>query len=106
MVHRVLLQDFGGLKLRLDQILLQPLPDAVSRFSGLLDLLEFVLIAIENRQRLRMIEQLEVDLLDLFLDLACRRFVAMLGEFGVLFCLGTLQTLPGPGISCEMPKPV
>ena len=91
MVHRVLLQDLGGLKLRLDQVLLQTLPHAISGFGDLLDLLELVLIAIENRQRLRVIEQLEVDLLDLFLDLALRSFVAMLGEFGVLFRLGLLQ---------------
>ncbi len=91
MVHRVLLQDFGGLKLRLDQVLLQALTHAIPRFGDLLDLLELVLIAIENHQRLRVIEQLEVDLLDLFLDLALRGFVAMLGELGVLFRLGLLQ---------------
>src|SRR5271156_2385058 len=91
MVHRVLLQDLGGLKLRLDQILLETLPHAIPGFSDLLDLLEFVLIASENRQRLRVIEQLEIDLPDLFLDLALHSFVAMLSELGVLFRLGPLQ---------------
>jgi hypothetical protein len=90
MVHRVLLQDFGGLKLRLDQVLLQTLTHAISGFGDLLDLLEFILIAIENRQRLSMIEQLEVYFLDLFLDLPLRGFVSMLAVFEVSFRLGLL----------------
>src|SRR5580698_4018495 len=55
MVHRVLLEDLGGRKLRLDQVLLQTLTDATPRFGDLLDLLKLVLIAIENRQCLRVI---------------------------------------------------
>jgi hypothetical protein len=92
MVHRVLLQDFGGLELRFDQVLLQTLPHAIPGFGDPLDLLELVLIAIENRQRLRVIEQLEVDLLDLFLDRAPRCFVAMLGVIGVPFRFRFLLT--------------
>ena len=60
-MHRVFLQDFGGLKLRLDEVLLQTLPHAIFGFGDLLDLLELVLIAVENRQRLPVIEQLEVE---------------------------------------------
>ena len=91
MVHRVLLQDLGGLELRLDQVLLQTLSQAIPGFCDLLDLLQLLLIAIENRQRLRVIEQLEVDLLDLFLDLTLRGFIAMPGVLGVFFGLGFLQ---------------
>src|SRR5271170_4910623 len=91
MMHRMLLQDLGGLELRLDQVLLQTLPQAISGFRDLLDRLELVLISIENRQRLRVIEQFEVDFLDLFLDITRCGFVTMLGELGVLFCLGLLQ---------------
>ena len=72
MVHRMLLQDLGGLKLRLDHVLLQTLPHAIPGFRDLLDLPELVLIAIENRQRLRVIEQLEINLFDLFLDCTLR----------------------------------
>src|ERR1019366_5259473 len=91
MVHRLLLKDLGGLKLRLDQILLQTLSQAISGFNDLLDLSQLLLIAIENRQRLRVIEKLEVELLDLFLDRTLRSFVAVLGVLGVFFGLGFIQ---------------
>src|SRR5208282_1782110 len=91
MVHRMLLQDLGGLKLRLDQVLLEALSEAIPGFGDLLDLSQLLLIAIENRQRLRVIEKLEVDLLDLFLDFTLRSFVATLGVVGVFFGLGLLQ---------------
>src|ERR1039458_7501255 len=92
MVHRLLLQNLGGLKLRLDQVLLQTLSQAIPGFYDLLDLSELLLIAIENRHRLRVIEQLEVELLDLFLDRTLRSFIAVLGVVGVFFGLGFLQT--------------
>ena len=91
MVHRVLLQDLGGLKLRLDQVLLQTLSQAIPGFCDLLDLSQLLLILIENRQRLGVIEKLEVDLLDLFLDRTLRSFIATPGVVGVFFRLGFLQ---------------
>src|SRR5271154_1528453 len=97
MVHRVLLQELGSLKLRLDQVLLQTLPQAIAGFGDLLDLSELILISIEDRQRLRVIEQLVVKLLDLPLDCPPRSFVALLGELGVFFGFGLLKAkLPGP----------
>src|SRR5882757_9752355 len=92
MVHRVLLQDLSGLELRLDQVLLETLPNPIPGFGNLLYLLKFALIAIENLQRPSVVEQLEVDLLDPFLDIALGDFVTMLGELGVFFRLGFLQT--------------
>src|ERR1700722_19484231 len=96
MVHRVLLQDLGGLELRFDQVLLQTLPHAILRFGDLLDLLELLLIAIENRQRLGVIEQLEIHLFYLFFYFTLRGFVTMLGVLSVSFRRGFLQTeVPG-----------
>src|SRR5258708_13557301 len=98
MVHRMLLQNLSGLKLGLDQVLLQTLTQAIPGCGDLLDLLELVLIAIENRQSLRMIEQLEVNFLDPLLDFTLRGFIAMLGELSVFFRLRPLQTeLAGTG---------
>ncbi len=74
-----------------DQVLLQTLSQAIPGFYDLLDLLQLLLIAIENRQRLCVIEKLEVDLLDLFLDRTLRSFVATPGVVGVFFGLGFLQ---------------
>src|SRR5579863_7542916 len=91
MMCRVLLLELGGLKLRLDQVLLQTLTYAIAGFGDLLDLLKLVLIAIENLQCFRVIEQLEVDLLDLLLDFALRSLVAMPGVVGIFFCFGFLQ---------------
>src|SRR5260370_12385419 len=98
MVHRMLLQDLSGLKLCLDQVLLETLTHAIPGSGDLLDLFELILIAIENRQGLRVIEQLEVNLLYLFLDFTLRGFIAMLGELSVFFRLRPLQTeLAGTG---------
>src|SRR5580700_6037299 len=91
MVHRMLLQDLGGLKLRLDNVLLKTLTHAIPGFRDLLNLPELVLIAIENRQRLGVIEQLEINLFDLLFDLTLRRFVTMLRVVGVPFRFGLLQ---------------
>ena len=90
-MHRMLLQDLGCLKLRLDHVLLQTLPHAIPGFRNLLNLPQLVLIAIENRQRLRVIEQLEINLFDLFFDCTLRRFVTMPGVVGVSFRLGLLR---------------
>src|SRR5882762_6634732 len=92
MVHRVLLQDLGGLELRFDQVLLETLPNPIPGLGNLLDLLKFALMAIENLKRPPVIEQLEVDLLDPFLDITLRDFIAMLCVLGVSFRLGFLQT--------------
>lgn len=93
----MLLQEFGGLKLRLDQVLLQALPETVAGLGDLLDLLELILIAIEDRQRLRVIEQFVLELLDLFLDCTPGSFITMLGVLGVLLGFRLLQAeLAGP----------
>src|SRR5260370_37690150 len=98
MVHRMLLQDLSGLKLCLDQVLLETLTHAIPGSGDLLDLFELVLIAIENRQRLRVIEQLEVDLLYFLLDFTLSDFIAMLRQLRVFFRLGPREReLPGTG---------
>src|SRR5260370_8559615 len=98
MLHRILLQNLGCMMLCLYQVLLEPLSHAIPGSVDLLDLFELILIAIENRQGLRVIEQLEVNLLYLFLDFTLRGFIAMLGELSVFFRLRPLQTeLAGTG---------
>src|SRR5258708_23994764 len=92
MVHRMLLQDLSGRKLRLDDVLLQTLTYAISGFRDLLNLPQLALIAIENCERLGVIVQLEIDLFDLFLDCTLSSFIAMLGVLGIFFRFGLLQT--------------
>ena len=65
----------------------RPCPSAVFGFRDLLNQFQVILIPIENRQGFRVKEQLEVSLLDPFLDATFRGFIATPGVLGVPFGL-------------------